>query len=93
MQTDHNDATATGSQSRALALKPVDDGEFTRTGLWLMMAGCCLSLPIALGVLAVTGTSLAASRPVFVGIFAVAAGALAAIGLTRHLTVSHRGTQ
>lgn len=90
MQSDNTDVTATGSGSRVDALKPVDHGEFTRTGLWLMMAGCCLSLPIVLAVLAVTGTSLVASRPVFVGIFVLAAVALATIGFTRHVATRHR---
>ena len=70
--------------SRLAALRPTDDGEFTRAGLWLMMAGCCLSLPVALVVLAITGTSLAESRPVFLAMFAATALTLAAVGIGRH---------
>lgn len=78
---------ANRTSSRQGVLKPLDDGDFTRTGLWMMMAGCCLSLPVALAVLTITGTSLPESRPVFVAIFALAALALAVIGVARHLGV------
>lgn len=67
-------------------LLPDGDGEFTRTGIWLMMGGCCLSLPLALVILALTGSSLAEAQPVFLGIFIVAAAGLALIGAARHLT-------
>lgn len=69
---------------RAFTLRPVDDdGEFTRTGIWLMIGGCCLSLPLALLILAVTGSTLVESRPIFIAIFGVAAAALATIALLR----------
>lgn len=92
-------ASATGSDPvgdsparRTFTLLPVEDGEFTRTGMWLMMGGCCLSLPLALAVLALTGTSLVDSRPAFVAIFAIAALGLATIGLTKHLAATRQGS-
>ncbi len=75
---------------RTFTLLPVEGGEFTRTGMWLMMGGCCLSLPLALVVLALTGTSLVDSRPAFIAIFVVAALGLATIGLTKHLAATRR---
>lgn len=62
-----------------------EETNLTRGGLWLMMAGCCLSLPLALVVLSLTGTSLTDSQPAFVAILAICAAALAAIGIRSHL--------
>ncbi len=74
----------TDPQRHTFTLRPVDDdGEFTRTGIWLMVGGCCLSLPLALLVLAVTGSTLVDSRPTFMAIFGVAAAALAIIAIVR----------
>lgn len=70
-------------------LLPDGGGEFTRTGMWLMMGGCCVSLPLALVILALTGSSLAEAQPIFLGIFIAAAAGLALIGAVRHLT-EHR---
>jgi Flp pilus assembly protein TadB len=70
---------------RTFTLRPVDDdGEFTRTGIWLMVGGCCLSLPLALMVLALTGSTLVGARPTFIAIFGVAAAALAIIAVVRN---------
>jgi uncharacterized membrane protein YccC len=69
------------------------DGEFTRTSMWLMMAGCCLSLPVALAVMAITGASLSDSRPWLLAFGAVLVVGLAISGLRQHLAEREASSQ
>jgi hypothetical protein len=52
--------------------------------MWLMMAGCCLSLPLAIAVTALTGVSLVDSRPALLVLVALLVTCLAVAALTRH---------
>ena len=87
--TTHDQAEA--ERKPRFTLLPDGDGEFTRTGIWLMVGGCCLSLPLALVILALTGSSLPEAQPIFFGIFIAAATGLVLIGTARHLTERNRG--